>query len=97
MQDDAFPLLIGQLNANHGTAGDGRHAGRQGRHIARNIIGQLDHTAGLDAGCGFQFIHGDNGAGPDFNNLALDVKVIEHRFEQSGVALQCGLVELIPR
>ena len=26
MQDDAFPLLIGQFNANHGAAGDGRYA-----------------------------------------------------------------------
>ena len=32
---------------------------------ARDIIGQTDHAAGLQARCRFQFIHGDDRAGAD--------------------------------
>jgi hypothetical protein len=92
-QDHHLALGVGKLDADHAAAGDGRDAGRQRRHVAGDVVGELDDAARLDAARGLQLVHGDDRAGADLDDLALDRKVLEHRFEQARVALQRRLVE----
>src|SRR3546814_17182437 len=53
-------------------ARNGRDARRYRRHVARDIFGEANHPAGLDAGRGFKLVHGHYGAGAHCSNLALD-------------------------
>ena len=95
MQDNAFALLIGQFDADHCPAGNGGDAGGERRHVARNVVRQLDDAAGLNAGGRFQLVHGDDRAGADFDDLALDVEIIEHGFQQPRIAFQRDLVDRV--
>ena len=87
-QDHLFAGDVRQFNANHRAAGNGRDAGRQRRHGPGDIVGKADHAAGLQAGRGFQFIHCDNWAGADRDDLALHAIVIQHGFQHAGVFFQ---------
>ena len=95
MQHHHFAIGVGQFDAHHGAAGNGGDARRQRRHVAGDILGQLDHAAGLDARRRFQLVHRDHRARADRVDRALDVKIVEHRFQQPRVALQPGLVDHI--
>ena len=55
---------------------------------ARDVVGQADHAAGLQARRGFQFVHRDDRAGADRGDLALHAVVVEHGFQHPGVFLQ---------
>ena len=90
---DHLALGVGQLDADHAAAGDGRDARRQRRHVAGDVVGELDHPARLDPARRLELVHGDDRAGPDLDDLALDREIVEHGFEQAGVALEAGLVE----
>ncbi len=94
LQHDHLAVGIGQFDAHHGLARNGRDARADRAHIAGDIFGQADDAAGLDAGRRFQFVHGDDRAGANGGDLALHVEIVEHGFEQAGVALQRHLVEL---
>ena len=94
-QADRLALRVGQLDADHASAGDGRDAGRQRRHVAGDVVGKLDDPARLDAARRLQLVHGDDRAGPDLDDLAADVEILEHRFEQPRIALQPGAVDLL--
>ena len=48
-QDHHLALGVGQLDADHAAAGNGRDARRQRRHVAGDIVGELDDPARLDA------------------------------------------------
>ena len=76
--------------------GNGRDAGGQRRHVAGDVVGQLDDPARLDAAGRLQLVHGDDRTGADLDDVAADVEVLEHAFEQAGVALQAGAVDLRP-
>jgi hypothetical protein len=64
-QDHLFAVLVGQFDADDGPARHGGHPRRQRRHGPRDIVGQADHAARLEARRGFQFVHRDDGAGAD--------------------------------
>ena len=95
--DDHLALRIGQLDADHASAGDGRDARRQRRHVARDVVGELDDPARLDAARRLQLVHGDHRPGPDLDDVAADVEILEHGFEQARVALEAGAVDLLAR
>ena len=68
-----------------------RHGGnprRQGRHRARDVIGQTDHPAGLEARRGLQFVHGDHRARAHADDLAFDAVVIQNGFQHPRVFFQ---------
>ena len=92
-EDHHLALGVGQLDADHRAAGDGGDARRERRHVAGDVVGELDDPARLDAARRLQLVHGDDRAGPDLDDLALDREIVEHRFEQPGVALERRLVE----
>ncbi len=93
MENNRFPLGIGKLNANHGTARNGRDTSGERRHVPRNIIGQLDDTACLDAAFWLQLIHGDNRAGANLRDHALHFEIIKDIFKEAGVAFQRRLIQ----
>ena len=75
--------------------GNGRDAGGQRAHVAGDVVGQLDHPAGLDPACRFQFVHCHHRSGTNLDDVAADVEILEHAFEQSRVALQPGAIDLL--
>ncbi len=87
-QQHLLALLVGQLDADHGAAGDGRDAGGQRAHRAGDVVGQADHAAGLEAGGGLQLVHGDDRAGADGDDLAAHAVIVEHGLEHPRVLLE---------
>ena len=87
-QEHLFAGLVWKLDPDDRATWNGRHAGRQGRHRARDIIGQTDHTAGLKAGGRLQLVHGDDRAWADRNDVAFHAVVIEHVFKHPSVLFQ---------
>ena len=94
--DDRLALGVGKLDADHAAAGDGRDARRQRRHVAGDVVGELDHPAGLDPARRLELVHGDDRARADLDDVAADVEILEHRFEQARIALEPGAVDLLP-
>ena len=88
-------LGIGQLDPDHAAARDGRDPGRQRRHVAGDVVGELDHPAGLDPARRLQLVHGDHRARANLDDIAADVEILEHRFEQPRIALEPGAVDLL--
>ncbi len=97
VQHHRFAIGIGQLDADHRAPRHGRDARREGGHVARDVVGELDDAARLDAGRGLQLVHGDDRAGAHFLDRAFHMEVVEHAFEQAGITLQSLLVELAGR
>ncbi len=87
-QDNLFALRIGQFDPDDTAPRHGRNARRQRRHRARDIVGQTDHPAGLQARRGLQFIHRDHRTGANRDDLALHAIVVEHRFQHPRVFFQ---------
>ncbi len=73
-----FAPNIGEFDADHGAPGDSCDARRHRRHVASNVVSQLDHPARLDAARRFKLIHGDDRTGPDIHNRTLHVKIVEY-------------------
>ena len=90
---DHLAVGVGQFDAHDRAARNGRDAGGNGAHVAGDVVRQANDAAGLDAGGRFQFVHGDHRAGADPGDFALDVEIIEHGFEQAGVAFQPEFVD----
>src|SRR3546814_9279068 len=65
--------------------------------VARDVVGKVRHAARLGARRGFEFVHGDDRAGTHRGDDALDLKILEHRFEQPRVAFERRLVDLSRR
>ena len=86
---------IGQFDAHHRAPRHRRHAGRDGGHVARDIVGQPDDPRGLDPRCGLELVHGHDRAGAHGGDLALHVEIVEHGFEQAGIAFERQLVEFL--
>ena len=87
-QEDVLAHLVGELDADDRAAGDGGAAAGQGGHRAGDVVGEADDAGGLEAGGGFELVHGDDGAGADRDDLAADAVVVEHGLEHAGVLLQ---------
>jgi hypothetical protein len=81
-QRHRLALGVGELDADDAAARNGRDAGRQGGHVAGDVVGQLDDAAGLDPAGRFQLIHGDDRSGPDLDDVAADVEILEYAFQQ---------------
>ena len=94
-QADRLALGVGQLDADHAAARDGRDARRQRRHVAGDVVGELDHPAGLDPARRLELVHRDHRARADLDDVAADVEILEHGFEQPRVALEPGAVDLL--
>ena len=92
---DLFPVLIRQFDANHRPTRHRRHARRQGRHGPCNIIRQANHTACLEAGCGFKLVHRDHGARPHRNDFTFDPIIVQHAFQHSGIFCQCFVAQVV--
>ena len=88
-------LGVGQLDPDHAAARDGRDARRQRRHVAGDVVGELDHAARLDPARRLQLVHRHHRAGADLDDVAADVEILEHGFEQPRVALEPGAVDLL--
>src|SRR3546814_1870884 len=67
------------------------------RHIAGNVVGKLDDTAGLDPRRGFKLVHGDHWTGTNFGDVPFYMEVVEYGFQQASIAFQTGLVDQIGR
>ncbi len=93
VQPDRFASRIGQFDADHGTAWNRRDARGDRRHVARDIVGELDYAACLDPRCRFQLVHRHHRPRPDIDDRSLDVEIVEHRFEQPGIAFQRCLID----
>jgi hypothetical protein len=85
---------VRELDPDHAPARDSRHSGGEDRHVAGNVVGELDDPARLDPARRLELVHRDDGARADLHDLALDRKIFEHGFQQSGVALEAGFVEV---
>ena len=94
LERDRLAVGIGQFDTDHGLARNRGYARADRGHVAGDIFGEAHHAAGLDARRGFQLVHGHDRAGAHRHDLALDVEIVEHVFEQAGVPLQRHLVEL---
>ena len=94
LQRYGLPVGIGQLDAHHRLARNGGDARADRAHVAGDILRQPDHPAGLHPRRGLQLVHGDHRAGAYGGDLSLDVEIVEHVFQQAGIALQRQLVEL---
>src|SRR5690606_37349220 len=53
-----------------------------------NIVSQANYPRGLDAGSRFKLVKGDDRAGTDVEDLALDAEIFQNTFEQAGVLFQ---------
>jgi hypothetical protein len=84
-QIDGFPLLVRQFDTDR--IAPGNHGDTHGdrAHRARDVIGKPDHPGGLDPRRGFEFVQGDDRAGPDMNDLALDPEILQHALEHAGI------------
>ena len=93
VQHDRVAMLVGQLDAQLLAAWDRCDARRARRHVARDIVGQLDDAVGLDARRGQQLVTSHHRAGAHRRDLALHVEIAQHRLEQPRVALERNLVQ----
>ncbi len=91
---DHLAVGIGQFDADHRAARNGRNARADRAHVARDILGQADHAAGLDARRRLELVHGHHRTGADRSDLALHVEVVEHVLKQPRIAFERHLVEL---
>src|SRR6185437_16384472 len=66
---------------------------RQRAHRAGDVVGQADNARGLDTGGGLELVKRHDRTGPDFDDLAADAEILEHRFEEARVLLQGLLVD----
>jgi hypothetical protein len=89
-----FSLRVRKLDADDASSRDGRYAGGQRRHVAGNVVSELDHAARLDAAGGLQLIHGDHGSGTHLDDVAAHVEVLEHGLKQARITLQAGTIDL---
>src|SRR6185436_11420618 len=87
-QIDGLARLVGQLDADRVAAWNHGNAGRDGAHRAGDVVGERDHAARLDAGRGLELIKGDDGAGADIDDVALDAEIVEHAFEAAGLGFE---------
>ena len=85
---DHLALGVGQFDADHVAARHGGDARRDSAHRARDVVGQTDDAAGLDARRRFQLVHRDDRAGADLGDLALHAEIVEHGFQQPRILLQ---------
>ena len=87
-QEHRLALLVRQFDADDVAALHHRHAGRDRRHGAGDIVREVHDAARFHAGRRLELVEGHHRAWPDRDDLAADTKILEHTFEQAGVLLQ---------
>ena len=87
-QIDGLALGVGQLDADGVAAGNDGDAGGDRAHRAGDVVGKADDARRFDAGRRLQLVEGDDGAGPDMDDLALDAEILQHAFQQPRILLQ---------
>ena len=87
-QIDGVAALVRQFDADGVAALNHRHAGRDRRHRAGDVVGEPDHPRRLDARRRFEFVEGDDRAGAHVDDLALHAEIVEDAFKQARVLLQ---------
>ncbi len=87
-QIDGLAPLVRQFDADGVAAGNDGDAGGDRAHRTGDVVGQADDARRLDAGCRFQFVEGDDRAGADLDDLALDAEILQHAFEHAGILLE---------
>ncbi len=101
-QPDGFAVVVGHLDADGGFAGHALDEDGFGGHGEAEVVGQAGDAGVLDAGVGAELERGDDGAGIDLGDLAVDAELgafldqdpgffAESFFADDGVLL--GLVE----
>ena len=88
MQINRLTFTVRQFDTDDTAARNGRDTDGNSTHRAGDIIGKTDHTAGLGARCRFQLVQGDNRAGIDLHDLAVDTEILQHRFQHPRILLQ---------
>src|SRR3546814_9698390 len=96
VQNHGLAVDVGQFDADDRAARDRGDARGNRRHIAGNVVGKLDDTAGLDPRRGFKLVHGDHWTGTNFGDVPFYMEVVEYGFQQASIAFQTGLVDLHP-
>jgi hypothetical protein len=64
-------------------------------HVARDIVRELDYSARLDSARRFELVHGDDRSRADLDDIASDVEVLEHRFEQPRITFEPDPIDLL--
>ena len=85
-QTDRFPFLVGDLDADGPLArdgGDDPDARRPQRE--RQVVREIGDLVDLDAGGGFELVHGDDRTGLDLHHLPLDAEIGELLLEGPGI------------
>ncbi|CAM3231995.1 hypothetical protein MEME101129_24925 [Methylobacterium mesophilicum] len=87
-QKHRLALGVRQFDADGVAAGDDRHACRDRRHRAGDVVGQRDHAAGLGARCRLELVERHDRAGPHRQDVAAHAEIAERRLEKGRVLLQ---------
>ncbi len=100
-QPDGFALVVGDLDADGGFAGHALDEDGLGGHGEAEVVGEAGDAGVLDAGVGAELEGGDDGAGVDLGDLAVDAELgaffdedagffAEGLFADDGVLLRSG-------
>ncbi len=84
---------IGQLDADGVAPRRHRHARRNRRHRPRNVVRKPDHPRRLDPRRRLEIVQGDDRAGENADNIALDAEILQDPFEKPRVLLQRILID----
>ena len=87
-QIDGVAALVRQFDADGVAALNHRHAGRDRRHRAGDVVGEPDDPRRLDAGRRLEFVKGDDRARAHVDDLAFHAEIVEDPFKQARVLLQ---------
>ena len=74
-QPDGFALVVGDLDADGGFAGHALDEDGFGGHGEAEIVGEAGDAGVFDAGVGAELEGGDDGAGVDLRDLAVDAEL----------------------
>ncbi len=93
-QIDGVAALVRQFDADGVAALNDRHAGRDRRHRAGDVVGEPDDPRGFDPRRRFEFVEGHDRTRAHVDDLALHAEIVEDAFQQARVLLQRVLRDL---
>src|SRR5580704_5028897 len=94
-QKNALAFAIRNLDSDHGLAWHRRLDSYRGSPQShREVVGEIDDLAYLDAGARFEFVHRDDRAWLHFDHATLDAEVRELLLEHARATLELTLVHL---
>ena len=86
-------LVVGDLDADGAFAGHALDEDGLGGHGEAEIVGEAGDAGDLDAGLGPELEGGDDGAGVDLSDLAVDAELGALFDEDAGLFAQCLLAD----